>query len=557
MTDARAVASRFASREAEWIINATAYNDVGAAEENPLPAFAVNAAAVAILARQARQVGARFVHFSTDYVFSGEKGAAYVENDPPCPQNVYAVSKLAGEALAMRAGTWFIFRLSALFGTTGCRTKGGGNFVEKILEQAQAGRTLQVVEDAVCTPTFSLDVARFLRDRLFSLAPGLYHLANAGPCSWFEFAREILSQAGMADTPVVGIKRQGPVPVPANSALASESCRRCAPGARRCPSTSPCAAPGIITDEPDSPRQEEFPMIHDGASAGDWKGIVLAGGAGTRLFPTTLATNKHLLPVYDKPMVYYPIGTLLLAGIREILIISTPEDPPRFQQPWATARDWACAQLPGAARPEGIAQAFLLARDFIAGRPVCLVLGDNIFYGDHDFLRRALQRTTGASIFGYHVADPQRYGVVEFDAAGRVLSIEEKPARPRSPYAVVGLYCYDTTVIEIAERLRPSARGELEITDVNIEYLRRGGLHVEILRRGIAWLDTGTPRSLLEAGSFIGAVESRQGLSVACLEEIALRMGFISARDFAQLARQGPDGPYYDYLRALAAEMER
>lgn len=222
VTDARAVASRFASREAEWIINATAYNDVGAAEENPLPAFAVNAAAVAILARQARQVGARFVHFSTDYVFSGEKGAAYVENDPPCPQNVYAVSKLAGEALAMRAGTWFIFRLSALFGTTGCRTKGGGNFVEKILEQAQAGRTLQVVEDAVCTPTFSLDVARFLRDRLFSLAPGLYHLANAGPCSWFEFAREILSQAGMADTPVVGIKRQGPVPVPANSALASE-----------------------------------------------------------------------------------------------------------------------------------------------------------------------------------------------------------------------------------------------------------------------------------------------------------------------------------------------
>jgi len=285
----------------------------------------------------------------------------------------------------------------------------------------------------------------------------------------------------------------------------------------------------------------------------EWKGIVLAGGAGSRLHPMTLSISKQLLPVYNKPMVYYPISTLMLAGIRRILVISTPNDMPRFRDllgdgsRFGVAFSYAVQPF-----PRGIADAFIVGREFIGESNVSLILGDNLFYGRMDFLRNALRRRIGATIFGYPVHDPQRYGVVEFDSKGRVLSIEEKPRRPRSNYAVPGLYCYDNEVVKIAEQLKPSARGELEITDINRQYLARGRLRVELLGRGMAWLDTGTPRSLLEASQFVESIENRQGLMIGCLEEVAFRMGYIDRRELLASAASLKGSEYGQYLRQIA-----
>lgn len=287
------------------------------------------------------------------------------------------------------------------------------------------------------------------------------------------------------------------------------------------------------------------------------RGLILAGGSGTRLHPATLALSKQLLPVFDKPMIYYPLSTLMLAGIRDILIISTPQDTPRFQQLLGDGEQWGLnLQYAVQPSPDGLAQAFLIGEDFIGNHPSALVLGDNIFYG-HDLQRlltHAMMRTEGASVFAYHVHDPERYGVVEFNAQGKVLSLEEKPIQPRSSYAVTGLYFYDTQVVDHAKALKPSARGELEITDLNRLYLEQGNLSVEIMGRGYAWLDTGTHATLLDASQFIATLENRQGLKVACPEEIAYRQGWIDAARLEVLAQLLAKNGYGQYLLKILKE---
>jgi glucose-1-phosphate thymidylyltransferase len=289
------------------------------------------------------------------------------------------------------------------------------------------------------------------------------------------------------------------------------------------------------------------------------KGIILAGGSGTRLYPVTRVVSKQLIPIYDKPMIYYPLSVLMLAGIRDILIISTPEDLPLFEKllgdgAWL-GLSFSYAQQP---RPEGLAQAFIIGKSFIGADSVCLILGDNIFYGHRltNILKRAVRLEKGGLIFGYLVKDPKRYGVVEFDSNGNVIGIEEKPKRPKSNYAVPGLYVYDNSVIEIAENLKPSARGELEITDVNLEYLKKGQLKVELLGRGFAWLDTGTQEALQQAANYIQAIQDRQGLKVSCIEEIAYNLGYIDRKELANLAAGLAQNEYGQYLLRLIDEEE-
>jgi glucose-1-phosphate thymidylyltransferase len=285
------------------------------------------------------------------------------------------------------------------------------------------------------------------------------------------------------------------------------------------------------------------------------KAIILAGGAGSRLFPLTKIVCKQLLPVYDKPMICYPLATLMLGGLRDILIISTPKDLPMIRDFLGDGSQLGIQiQYAEQAKPNGIAEAFLIGEKFLGDSGACLILGDNIFYGKLDFFRDALAIEKGAYIFGYQVRDPERYGVVEFDRNGRVISLEEKPKKPKTQFAVPGLYVYDSEVVDLCKALKPSARGELEITDLNLAYLKKNALHVKLLSRGMAWLDTGTQTSLLEAGNYIATIEHRQGLKVACLEEVALRMKFINCDDLARTIKQLPNGDYREYLKMVCEE---
>ena len=292
-------------------------------------------------------------------------------------------------------------------------------------------------------------------------------------------------------------------------------------------------------------------------SQGIKKGIILAGGAGSRLFPLTLVASKQLQPVYDKPMIYYPLATLMTAGIQDILLISTPHDTPRFEALLGDGSRWGISiSYKVQPEPKGIAQAFLVGEEFIDNQSVCLILGDNIFYGKMNLDKIVSSFNTGARVFGYQVNDPERYGVVAFDSNGKVLSIEEKPQHPKSHFAVPGLYLYDNKIVSIAKAIKPSPRGELEITDINLEYLKNGELLVERLGRGIAWLDTGTHKSLLEASNFIETIESRQGLKIACLEEIALRRGFINCQQMEKVIETTPNSSYKEYLQRVFNESE-
>ena len=293
---------------------------------------------------------------------------------------------------------------------------------------------------------------------------------------------------------------------------------------------------------------------HPSPAEGARKGIILAGGSGTRLYPITRGTSKQLLPIYDKPMIYYPLSVLMLAGIRDILIITTPEDQAAFQRLLGDGADFGIRlQYAVQPKPDGLAQAFIIGEEFIGNSSVCLVLGDNIFYGQgfRPMLQKAAAQSSGATVFGYQVKDPERFGVVEFDAKRKAISIEEKPAQPKSHYAVTGLYFYDNDVVQIAKQVQPSARGELEITSINQAYLERGDLNVELLGRGFAWLDTGTHESLLQAGMFVETIESRQGYKIACLEEIAFNNGWLSAAALERSAQQLDDGNYGRYLQRL------
>ena len=285
------------------------------------------------------------------------------------------------------------------------------------------------------------------------------------------------------------------------------------------------------------------------------KGIILAGGAGSRLYPLSRVISKQLQSVYDKPMIYYPLSTLMLAGIKDILVISTPEDLPRFKDLLNDGSQWGInLSYEAQPKPEGIAQAFIIGEQFIGSESVVLILGDNLFYGPYNFLRDAIKRKNGATVFGYNVKDPERYGVAEFDESGKAVSIEEKPKKPKSNYAITGLYVYDNRVVDISKNLKPSARGELEITDVNLAYLRLDELYVEIIGRGIAWLDTGTHESLLEASQFVATLEKRQGLKFGCVEEVAWRMKFIDREEFSGLIQTIPDCPYKGYLSTILKE---
>ena len=502
------------------------------------------------LAAETGRRGIPLIHISTDYVFDGRKGAPYVEQDAVGAAQCLWPQQARGRARRPR-------RQSAARDpahVVGLQPVSARISSRRSCASPRERERLTIVADQRGCPTAARDIAQACLDIALRCASepehapyGIYHFAGAGEATWFEFARAIVEMAAdrLGRSPQIVPIRTSDYPTPAVRAADTRlDCTAIVRALRRC---AAAVASGACRNDRSLADQQGHAM----------KGIILAGGSGTRLYPATLAINKQLLPVYDKPMVYYPLSVLMLAGIRDILLISTREHLPFYQHLLGDGSQWGIKLAYVVQdKPIGLAHAFILGRDFVGGDRVALILGDNVFYG-HGLsaeLADAAARADGATVFAYYVNEPSQYGVVKFDDAGKPVDLVEKPTQFLSNWAVTGLYFYDNAVLDIAAGLRPSARGELEITDVNRRYLELGKLHVVKLGRGYAWLDTGTHDALLEASEFVRSIQHRQGLLVGCPEEIAYAKGFIGAHDLRRLADQLGNSSYGGYLKRISGE---